>query len=103
METESITKHASLGMLQFCGSMLVLAISLKIVGVDFEPMFDAYSRSIEAKFERESNQAEEAQQQTDDLRQELRITQSKMSDALNHIDKRLRRVETMAHAQKVEK
>lgn len=48
MDQKDIMSHASTGMLKFCGSLLVLAISLKVVGIDFEPIFRAYSLAIEA-------------------------------------------------------
>ena len=47
MKVDDIMSYASTGTLKLCGSMLVLAISLKVIGIDFEPIFRAYSLSIE--------------------------------------------------------
>jgi hypothetical protein len=39
-------EYAPRGTLTFCGALVVLSIAFKIVGVDFEPIIDAYSEQM---------------------------------------------------------
>ena len=45
-QVAGLEQYAPMKVLQFAGSVLVIAAALKIVGVDFEPIMQAYTKVI---------------------------------------------------------
>ena len=44
-------EYASKPILMFCGSLVAISIAFKVVGIDFEPIIDAYSAQIIANID----------------------------------------------------
>jgi len=81
MNKRDLESHAYKPVINFAGSVLVLTMALKFIGIDFAPVINAYSQSI---IDRLNNK--------NDARIEYLIKENQK------LNERLKQVESVAHA-----